>query len=171
MFARALETPGGLKIQTIHAFCEKLLRRFPLEAGVSPRFTVLENEAALALSREAREDLALAAFRDPEGLIGRAYSHFAVELHWDGFQSLLAMIESDRAKLLVYIDGVEAGQMPGPHALTGADPDSSPDSTRLNGGAWPRPWPRARPMTRNWPPPCARPARPAAPSPRSAASS
>src|SRR5512140_2163637 len=33
LFARALETPGGLKIQTIHAFCEKLLRRFPLEAG------------------------------------------------------------------------------------------------------------------------------------------
>jgi ATP-dependent helicase/nuclease subunit A len=30
LFARALETPGGLKIQTIHAFCEKLLRRFPL---------------------------------------------------------------------------------------------------------------------------------------------
>ena len=126
MFARALETPGGLKIQTIHAFCEKLLRRFPLEAGVSPRFTVLENEAALALSREAREDLALAAFRDPEGPIGQAYSHFAVELHWDGFQSLLAMIESDRAKLLAYIDGVEAGRMPTPHTLTGADPDSSP---------------------------------------------
>src|SRR4051794_18028491 len=29
LFARALETPGGLKIQTIHAFCEKLLKRFP----------------------------------------------------------------------------------------------------------------------------------------------
>jgi ATP-dependent helicase/nuclease subunit A len=38
LFAQALETPGGLKIQTIHAFCEKLLRRFPLEAGVSPGF-------------------------------------------------------------------------------------------------------------------------------------
>ncbi|TAJ37477.1 MAG: double-strand break repair helicase AddA, partial [Brevundimonas sp.] len=50
LFARALETPGGLKIQTIHAFCEKLLRRFPLEAGVSPRFTVLEDQAATALS-------------------------------------------------------------------------------------------------------------------------
>jgi ATP-dependent helicase/nuclease subunit A len=36
LFARALETPGGLKIQTIHAFCEQLLRRFPVEAGVSP---------------------------------------------------------------------------------------------------------------------------------------
>lgn len=42
LFARAVETPGGLKIQTIHAFCSALLRRFPLEAGVSPRFGELD---------------------------------------------------------------------------------------------------------------------------------
>jgi ATP-dependent helicase/nuclease subunit A len=36
LFARAIETPGGLKIQTIHSFCASVLRRFPLEAGVSP---------------------------------------------------------------------------------------------------------------------------------------
>ena len=54
LFAKALETPVGLKIQTLHAFCEKLLRRFPLEADVTPGFTVLENEAALALSHHAR---------------------------------------------------------------------------------------------------------------------
>ena len=58
LFAHALETPGGLKIQTIHAFCEKLLRRFPLEAGVAPGFEVLEDQAALALSHAARQDLA-----------------------------------------------------------------------------------------------------------------
>ncbi|MEM8958207.1 MAG: double-strand break repair helicase AddA [Pseudomonadota bacterium] len=46
LFARAIETPGGLKIQTIHAFCASLLRRFPLEAGVSPQFTEMD-EAAL----------------------------------------------------------------------------------------------------------------------------
>ncbi len=36
LFARAIETPGGLRIQTIHSFCASLLRRFPLEAGVAP---------------------------------------------------------------------------------------------------------------------------------------
>ena len=75
LFARALETPGGLKIQTIHAFCEKLLRRFPIEAGVSPAFRVLENEAAIALSHQAREDLARAALADPDGRLGAAYAH------------------------------------------------------------------------------------------------
>jgi ATP-dependent helicase/nuclease subunit A len=46
LFALAIETPGGLKIQTIHSFCASLLRRFPLEAGVSPQFTEIEDRAA-----------------------------------------------------------------------------------------------------------------------------
>lgn len=49
LFAKALETPGGLKIQTIHGFCQTILQRFPLEAGVPPGFTVLEDAAAKAL--------------------------------------------------------------------------------------------------------------------------
>ena len=49
LFARALETPGGLKIQTIHAFCEAQLRRFPLEADVTPGFQVLEDRASTLL--------------------------------------------------------------------------------------------------------------------------
>lgn len=132
LFAKALETPGGLKIQTLHAFCEKLLRRFPLEAGVTPGFTVLENEAALALSHSAREDLARAALRDPEGPIGRAYSHFAVELDWASFQSLLAMIEADRSKLVDYVARAADGRAPGPHALVGADPDQDAEAVEAD---------------------------------------
>ncbi len=52
LFARAIETPGGLKIQTIHAFCAGLLRRFPLEAGVSPQFAEMEDRAAQLLRAE-----------------------------------------------------------------------------------------------------------------------
>uniref|UniRef100_UPI003567073D UvrD-helicase domain-containing protein n=1 Tax=Puniceibacterium confluentis TaxID=1958944 RepID=UPI003567073D len=46
LFARAIETPGGLRIQTIHSFCAALLRRFPLEAQVSPQFQEMEDRAA-----------------------------------------------------------------------------------------------------------------------------
>jgi ATP-dependent helicase/nuclease subunit A len=46
LFARALETPGGLRIETIHAFCARILRRFPLEAGVSPGFSAIEEDEA-----------------------------------------------------------------------------------------------------------------------------
>ena len=61
LFARALETPGGLKIQTIHAFCTEVLRRFPLEAGVSPRFEVADDRRSRALLAEVRAALAEAA--------------------------------------------------------------------------------------------------------------
>ena len=53
LFARALETPGGLRIETIHAFCARVLRRFPLEAGVAPGFSEIEEAEADALWREA----------------------------------------------------------------------------------------------------------------------
>ena len=58
LFARALETPGGLKIQTIHAFCTEVLRRFPLEAGVSPRFEVADDRRSRALMAEVRAAVA-----------------------------------------------------------------------------------------------------------------
>ena len=45
LFAAAVETPGGLKVQTIHAFCERLLQQFPFEASVSPGFQVLDERA------------------------------------------------------------------------------------------------------------------------------
>ncbi len=52
LFAAAVETPGGLKIQTIHSFCAGLLRRFPLEAGVNPQFEEMEDRAAELLRAE-----------------------------------------------------------------------------------------------------------------------
>ena len=114
LFARALETPGGLKIQTIHAFCEKLLRRFPLEAGVSPSFEVLENQAAADLSAEARDGLARHVLQDPDSEAGRAYAHFAVQLDLGAFEALLSAFESERREIEAYIaecrrrGGVEA---------------------------------------------------------------
>ncbi|MFN3312239.1 MAG: double-strand break repair helicase AddA [Hyphomonas sp.] len=69
LFARALETPGGLRIETIHAFCARILRRFPLEAGVMPGFAELEEAEAKALWAEAREAAILnAAVAAPEAL-------------------------------------------------------------------------------------------------------
>ena len=58
MFARAIETPGGLRIQTIHSFCATLLRRFPLEAGVSPRFGELDERSARLMRQDILEEMA-----------------------------------------------------------------------------------------------------------------
>nr|WP_319948508.1 double-strand break repair helicase AddA [uncultured Shimia sp.] len=58
LFARAIETPGGLKIQTIHSFCSSILRRFPLEAGVSPMFAEMEERAATLLREDVLDSMA-----------------------------------------------------------------------------------------------------------------
>ncbi len=59
LFARTIETPGGLKIQTLHAFAERLLRLFPFEANVPAHFKVLDDAESKRLLIEAR-DAALA---------------------------------------------------------------------------------------------------------------
>ncbi len=64
LFARALETPGGLKVQTIHAFCEKLLQAFPVEAGLAPGFEVLDETLAAELLARARAEVISGAAND-----------------------------------------------------------------------------------------------------------
>ncbi|MEL6586202.1 MAG: double-strand break repair helicase AddA, partial [Pseudomonadota bacterium] len=59
LFARAIETPGGLKIQTIHAFCASLLRRFPLEAGVPPDFREMDDVAKARLLSDVLDEMAV----------------------------------------------------------------------------------------------------------------
>ncbi len=58
LFARAIDTPGGLKIQTIHSFCAALLRQFPLEAGVSPQFRELDERGQSRVLETVLDDLA-----------------------------------------------------------------------------------------------------------------
>ena len=57
LFARALETPGGLRILTIHAFCEAVLHRFPIEAGVPFDFAVIEEDRQANMLLAAREEV------------------------------------------------------------------------------------------------------------------
>ncbi|MEQ1789750.1 MAG: double-strand break repair helicase AddA, partial [Rickettsiales bacterium] len=54
LFASVLEAPQGVNIQTIHGFSQSLLRRFPLEAGVSPYFTVMDGRSEQEVLAEAR---------------------------------------------------------------------------------------------------------------------
>ena len=64
LFARALETPGGLKIQTIHAFAERLLHQFPLEANVPAHFEILDDQLAKDLQDAALTHVMRAARLD-----------------------------------------------------------------------------------------------------------
>ena len=74
LFARAIETPGGLRIQTIHSFCASLLRRFPLEARVSPQFTEMDDRAATLLREEIIDELADSGAPEVIAALARAYT-------------------------------------------------------------------------------------------------
>ena len=78
LFARAVETPGGLKIQTIHAFCERLLHLFPFEANVPARFEVLDEARSAELMERAKADTLAAAAKDG-GQLGRDLRFIAGE--------------------------------------------------------------------------------------------
>ena len=72
LFASALETPGGLKVQTIHGFCTRLLQQFPFEANVAARFRVLEEAEQSQMIETIRREVLLEAAQQPDGAIGRA---------------------------------------------------------------------------------------------------
>jgi ATP-dependent helicase/nuclease subunit A len=55
LFARTLEAPGGLKIQTIHSFCQSLLGRFPLEADLAPGFKLLDDRTNTGIGKQVLE--------------------------------------------------------------------------------------------------------------------
>ncbi|MDX2275864.1 MAG: double-strand break repair helicase AddA [Hyphomonadaceae bacterium] len=93
LFARALETPGGLKIQTIHAFCERLLARFPLEAGVPPGFDIADEPRAAALLARARA----ACILNADDKLAAAFSRFAEKLHGEALEGFLNRLALRRA--------------------------------------------------------------------------
>jgi ATP-dependent helicase/nuclease subunit A len=75
LFAAALETPGGLKVQTIHAFCDRVLHQFPFEARVPAGFEVLDEIREADLLTRARNAVLIEAAAEPMGALGRALAH------------------------------------------------------------------------------------------------
>ena len=92
LFAQVLDLPGGMRIGTIHAFCQSLLKRFPLEAHISPHFRLVEPSDARATLEQAREASLPSA--DPATL-----ADLAGLVNADGFAKLVAALEAKRDTL------------------------------------------------------------------------
>lgn len=65
LFAQVVDNPSGLKIMTIHSFCQSVLARFPLEAQLSPHFHVMEERQAQELLIQARDKI-IGSFSSPK---------------------------------------------------------------------------------------------------------
>ena len=103
LFARALETPGGLKIQTIHAFCEAVLHQFPLEANIAGHFEMLDGRMEAALFAEARRGLLVTANRDSGSPAATALARVLDRAGESGLDSLLVEIVAKRDALHAFI--------------------------------------------------------------------
>jgi ATP-dependent helicase/nuclease subunit A len=125
LFARAIEAPGGLKIQTIHSFCAAVLRRFPLEAGVSPGFTEIDDRVQARLIADLLDDLAAGPDADALDAVADLLSDE------DGLRKL------SRAVVGATDDFAQIWDWPAICAWAGIDPDLTQDrilAVALDGG-------------------------------------
>ncbi len=95
LLARVLDLPAGLPIMTIHSFCQSLLKRFPLEAGVVPHFDVLDPRTAADLLRDAQAEVLAGSSSEIE----RALERLAVLLGEATLAEGLAALREDRLRL------------------------------------------------------------------------
>jgi ATP-dependent helicase/nuclease subunit A len=103
LFASALETPGGLKVQTIHAFCTRLLHQFPFEANVGARFAVLDEATTAQLLDHLTTDVLLEASAKPDGPLGKALAEAIVISADQTFKEVVSDAISERDAIEAWI--------------------------------------------------------------------
>lgn len=128
-------TLDGAIITTIHGFCSRLLRDFPVEAGIDPQFTLLDEPQALLLLEQAAEQaVAHLIHSEDEHIIHLASSlgrprlvAGVIEIYRQvrnqniGLEELIHLTEThhqsidELVRALAQLDGVldEYGRMPG----------------------------------------------------------
>ena len=132
LFARVLDAPGGLKIQTIHAFCQSLLGRFPIEAGLAPHFEVIDERSAAELVGTARDEVLRRSQTDPE--LGKALAAVSEHVDERRFGELMDELGNERHRLERFIES-NAGLEKAAQAIRtrmGLKPGDSDISLRRN---------------------------------------
>ncbi|UEM22673.1 double-strand break repair helicase AddA [Skermanella mucosa] len=104
LFAQVVDCPGGMKIQTIHAFCQSLLRRFPLEADLAPQFDVMDERTADELLAAARDTVLARSRFEPDSDLGKALARLTNEIQQDDFGDILKSIAMERGRIRRIID-------------------------------------------------------------------
>ncbi|HTO30726.1 MAG TPA: double-strand break repair helicase AddA [Pararhizobium sp.] len=139
LFARALETPGGLKIQTIHAFCEALLHQFPLEANVAGHFSVLDDRASATLLADARRALLTATASEDDRELTEAFATVLDLADDTGLEKLLSAIVDQRTPIQLFLDDAarKGGIDPALRTALGLRPDETRETALA--AFWPLP--------------------------------
>lgn len=129
LFASALETPEGLKVMTIHAFCDQVIRRFPIEAGILPGFEAIEDAEIDRLIKECRTRLFKTAQSDPE--LGGALHTLTLKMADATLEGLLRRAALDHERIERWQD---SGGVSGFREQTGIVSDDTPED--IASSAW-----------------------------------
>lgn len=99
LFARVLDAPGGMKIQTIHAFCQSLLRRFPLEAGLAPHFEIMDDRTAAETMADVQEEVLAFARTGRDEDLAKALSVVTGQVREGAFGEVMSELARERGRL------------------------------------------------------------------------
>ncbi|MEH2472475.1 ATP-dependent helicase/nuclease subunit A [Nitrobacteraceae bacterium AZCC 2161] len=133
LFACALETPGGLKVQTIHALCTRLLQQFPFEANVPARFSVLDDRDQNEMMERASLAVLLQAAAAPDSAEGRALAIAMTSAADVTFRDVVREASLSRDQFLAWTEragSVEAAMAQLSNAL-GVQPNDSTEAVEL----------------------------------------
>src|ERR1700712_4779226 len=125
LFASALDTPGGLKVQTIHALCTRLLQQFPFEANVPARFSVIDERDQNEMMERANLAVLLEASRDPDSAAGRALMMAMASAADVTFKDVVREACLSRDHFMAWTDGAGSANAAAAQlsAALGVDPD------------------------------------------------
>lgn len=104
LFAKLLDSADDIKIQTIHSFCTDVLKRFPLEAGISPYFEVLEDEESDNALAHIKTEILLKENHNDNKELSSAIDYFAENMSETTFPNMLKKITEKRREMMEIIE-------------------------------------------------------------------
>lgn len=139
LFANALESPGGLQIQTIHAFCTAVLQRFPLEANIAGHFDLLDDETALLLRTEAIRRVIAEAAHGGDAAMADAFELVFDQGGETALRELLEVVLSGagRPALSDYLDARASGVLGEDATYRAAGLEPGMTAVAIATGMWP----------------------------------
>ncbi len=132
LFARVLACAGGLRIRTIHSFCQEILSRFPLEAGLPPHFALIDDEELKTLTTEVLDALILEAGAAPDSALARALGVLIAAQSEGRFADTLKEMTAGRGRLEEAVEqaGGEKNLIHAIRTFLMLEPEDTPDSLR-----------------------------------------
>ncbi len=141
LFAVLLDTPGGIKIQTIHSFCQEILKRFPLEAGISPYFEIMDDRTAKETTEDIKNRLIGKIRNNPDSRAAKAMVFLTENVSELKFPEIINTIIDERGKISQLFKNLSSPDelLAAQAAQLGVHPDTNEQElTRLFFAAMPR---------------------------------